>query len=196
MNATPTTPTNPTFEAARLSDTRIRTGKVRVSYQHLLEPAAVNGGEPKYSASILIPKSDTQCIQLFEEVIQEVVKKGVERYGRSFQGPKLHLPIHDGDEEKPNDPDYAGFYYINISGRQQPQIVGPDRRPLTDPAEIYSGMWGRFTVNVYAYSAPGNCGVSVGLQNFQKLEDDEPLGGSRTSAAADFGAPDDDDFFA
>ena len=56
-------------------------------------------------------------------------------------------------------------------------------------------MWGRFTMNAYPYNRSGT-GISFGLLNFQKLEDDEPLGGFRASAAADFGEPDeDDDFF-
>ena len=51
------------------------------------------------------------------------------------------------------------------------------------------------TMNAYPYNRSGT-GISFGLLNFQKLEDDEPLGGFRASAAADFGEPDeDDDFF-
>ena len=102
-------------------------------------------------------------------------------------------PIHDGDVEKAGDPAYAGMWYVNITSREKPQIVGPDRRPVTDPSEIYSGIWGRFTMNAYPYNRSGS-GISFGLLNFQKLEDDEPLGGFRSFAAADFGDPDDDDW--
>ena len=183
------------FKATLMSDTKVRTGKVRVSYEHLSEPAAVNGSEPKYSASVLIPKEDTQCIETLEQAVEHAKQKGIEKYGKGFAGPKMHNPIHDGDIEKAGDPAYAGMWYVNITSREKPQIVGPDRRPITDPSQIYSGMWGRFTMNAYPYNRSGT-GISFGLLNFQKLEDDEPLGGFRASAAADFGEPDeDDDFF-
>ena len=181
------------YKAELMTDTKVKTGKVRVSYEHLMEPASVNGGESKYSASIIIPKSDTQCIEVIQKAIDKAVQAGIEKFGKGFKNPKMHLPIHDGDVEK-DDPAYADAWYINISNKQKPGLVGPDRREITDPTQIYSGMWGRFTINFYPYSVSGT-GVSGSLQNFQKLEDDEPLGGFKASAASDFGAPDEDDFF-
>ena len=183
------------FVAKMMSDTKVMTGKVRVSYEHLMEPAAAKGSEvKKYSASIIIPKSDTKCIEVIEKAVENAVQDGIEKYGKSFKNPKMHLPIHDGDEKE--DPAYADSWYINISNKQKPGIVGPDRKPITDETEVYSGMWARFTINFYPYSVSGT-GVSASLQNCQKLEDDEPLGGFKASAASDFGAPDeDDDFFA
>ena len=40
------------------SDTKVITGKVRFSYCSVWEPKSINGGEPRYSVSLLIPKSD------------------------------------------------------------------------------------------------------------------------------------------
>lgn len=184
------------FEAKLMSNTKVMTGKVRVSYEHLLEPAGVNGSdEKKYSASIIIPKSDTQCIETIQKAIDNAVQLGIEKYGKSFKNAKMHTPIHDGDVEKEGDGAYADSWYINISNKQKPGIVGLDRNPIVDPSEIYSGMWARFTVNFYPYSVSGT-GISASLQNCQKLEDDEPLGGRMASAESDFGSPEDDDFLA
>jgi hypothetical protein len=44
----------------------------------------------------------------------------------------------------------------------------------------------------YAYNANGNKGIACGLQNLQKLEDGEPLGG-RSRAEDDFTAINDDE---
>ena len=181
------------FEAKLMTNTKVMTGKVRVSYEHLMEPASVNGGEPKFSASIIIPKKDTQCIEVIQKAIDNAVQVGIEKFGKSFKNPKMHLPIHDGDTEK-DDPAYADSWYINISNKQKPGIVGLNRKPITDATEVYSGMWARFTINFYPYSVSGS-GISASLQNCQKLEDDEPLGGFKASANADFGDPDDEDFF-
>lgn len=36
----------------------------RFSYLHCWEPDSINGSEPKYSVSAIIPKSDTVCPEL------------------------------------------------------------------------------------------------------------------------------------
>jgi hypothetical protein len=56
---------------------------------------------------------------------------------------------------------------------------------IIDPSEFYSGCFGRASITFYAYNAQGSKGIACGLNNLQKLEDGEALGGA-TSAAADF----------
>ena len=43
--------------------TQVITGEVRFSYAHVWEPSSINGGDEKYSVSIIIPKSDTKTIK-------------------------------------------------------------------------------------------------------------------------------------
>ena len=47
---------------AKRSGTNVVTGLVRLSYANVWEPKSINGGEPKYSCSILIPKTDRATI--------------------------------------------------------------------------------------------------------------------------------------
>ena len=42
------------------SNTKVVTGIVRLSYANVWEPASINGSNPKYSVSLIIPKSDTK----------------------------------------------------------------------------------------------------------------------------------------
>lgn len=42
----------------------------RFSYLHCWEPNAVNGGDPKYSVSAIIPKSDTETIGKIKKAIE------------------------------------------------------------------------------------------------------------------------------
>ena len=37
--------------------TQVITGEVRFSYAHVWEPSSINGGDEKYSVSIIIPKA-------------------------------------------------------------------------------------------------------------------------------------------
>lgn len=56
-------------------NTKVITGKVRFSYLHVWEPAAISeGGEKKYSASLIIPKSDTKTIESIKTAIQNALK--------------------------------------------------------------------------------------------------------------------------
>ena len=62
-----------------------------------------------------------------------------------------------------------------------------------DQTEVYSGCYGRISVNFYGYNSNGNRGVAAGLGNIQKLKDGEALS-SRTNAEDDFEAVEDEDF--
>ena len=42
--------------------TKVITGTVRLSYAHVWEPQSINGGDEKYSVSLVIPKSDKSTI--------------------------------------------------------------------------------------------------------------------------------------
>lgn len=60
-------------------------------------------------------------------------------------------------------------------------------QPILDQSEVYSGCYGRISVNFYGFNSNGNRGIAAGLGNIQKLRDGESLGG-RTSAEDDFDA--------
>lgn len=168
--------------------TRIVTGEVRLSYANVWEPRSINGSDPKYSVSILIPKTDTATIKAVEDAIEHAIQDGVGKFGGKIP-PRgsLKLPLRDGDTERDSE-EYAGHYFINANSTMQPQIVDQNVQPITDESQVYSGCYGRVSVNFYAFNTNGNRGVAAGLGNIQKLRDGEALGGG-VSAVADFGAP-------
>ena len=49
--------------SANKNTTKVVTGVVRLSYANVWEPVSINGGTPKYSVSLIIPKSDTKTIE-------------------------------------------------------------------------------------------------------------------------------------
>jgi hypothetical protein len=109
------------------------------------------------------------------------------------------MPLRDGDEERADEaPEYKGMYFFNCKSDRKPGIVDKDCNEILDPDEVYSGCWGRVSVNFYPYSVNGNKGVAVGLNNVQKLKDDQRLGGAAASAEDDFNDDfefsEDDDF--
>ena len=164
----------------------------RFSYLHCWEPAAVNGGEPKYSVSAIIDKKDTKTINAIKAAIEQAKKDSVSKWGGKVPA-NLKLPLRDGDIDRPDDEAYAGCYFFNANSRQAPQVVDAKVQPILDQNEVYSGCYGKISVTFYGYNSNGNRGIAAGLGNIQKLKDGESLGG-RSNAADDFQTEEDEDF--
>lgn len=164
----------------------------RFSYLHCWEPAAVNGGEPKYSVSAIIDKKDTKTINAIKAAIEQAKKDSVSKWGGKVPA-NLKLPLRDGDIDRPDDEAYAGCYFFNANSRQAPQVVDAKVQPILDQNEVYSGCYGKISVTFYGYNSNGNRGIAAGLGNIQKLRDGESLGG-RSNAADDFQTEEDEDF--
>ena len=171
--------------AKKINDTRVATNEGRLSYAHVTEKASIGGGPERYSTAFLFPKSDAETKKLLEEAIDAAIEAGIHTKfgGKKPDKKSLTLPIHDGDEK--DDPNFAGMYYFNCNSQQKPQIIGPDKMPITDETEVYSGCYAKVSISLYAFNHAGNRGVACGLGNIMKVEDGEPLG-SFTSAQDDF----------
>ena len=178
---------------AKQNNTKVVTGLVRLSYANVWEPKSINGGDPKYSCSIIIPKSDTETVNAINAAIDCAMKEGIGKFGGKVP-PKgaLKLPLRDGDTERDDDA-YADCYFINANSKTAPQIVDKHVRPILDRSEVYSGVYAHVSLSFYAFNTNGTKGVACGLGNIQKVRDGEPLGG-RTNASAEFETLEDEDF--
>ena len=184
--------------------TKVVTGKVRFSYVNVFEPKPQgDGGEAKYSITLLIPKSDTATLDKIKSAMAEARETFCKKNGASALPANPINPLHDGDGVKPSTgepygPECKGCYVMSLSSKQKPVIVDAFRNEITDPNEVFSGCYGRAAINFYGYSNKKK-GIGAGLQSIQKLHDGEPLGGARGSADDfDDGYSDgaDDDFMA
>ena len=148
---------------------------VRLAFPELLEPKipVINGrpaGDPKFSARIVINKSQTAVIQEIDAVLREILSQA----WPEGAGNQLHWPLVDADQQYPDDKNIAGCYVINASANQNspPQLMkfeGAQQLPLdpqTDRGMIYSGMqvWasiGFFSYNTSAQSYGIGCGLNA-----------------------------------
>lgn len=173
--------------------TKVVTGPdTRLSYAHIWEPSSINGSDPKYSVSLIIPKTDTKTVEAIKAAIKAAYDEGINKLkGNGKTAPALNAikqPLRDGDAERPDDDAYAGCYFLNANSKTQPQVVDRAVQPILDQNEVYSGCYGRVSVNFYAFNSNGNKGVACGLGNIQKIRDGERLGGGPSSATEDFQA--------
>ena len=180
--------------------TKIVTGVCRLSYANIWQAKSINGGAPKYSTSVLIPKSDTKTIAKVKAAIQAAYEEGEGKLkGNSKSAPSLaslKTPLRDGDTERPDDAAYAGHWFLNANSNTAPGVVDASREPIYDTSEIYSGVYARVSLSFYAFNSNGNRGIACGLQNIQKVRDGESLGG-KAKAEDDFDdfKPDDNEDF-
>lgn len=171
--------------------------ETRWSYANVWEAKSINGGSPKFSVSLIIPKSDTRTIAKLKAAIEAAYREGEAKLkGNGKTVPPLSsikTPLRDGDTERPDDPAYTNAYFINANSATAPGIVDADRQPVLDRSEVYSGVYGRASINFYAFNSNGNRGIACGLNNLQKIRDGEPLGG-KSRAEDDFASEPDEDF--
>ena len=179
-----------------INPTKVITGpNTRWSYANVWDPKSINGGAPKYSVSLIIPKSDKVTVEKIKSAIKAAYEEGESKLkGSGKSVPSLSVlktPLRDGDLERPDDEAYKNAYFVNANSAVAPGIVDADRQQIIDRNEVYSGVYGRASINFYAFNSNGNKGIACGLNNLQKIKDGEPLGG-KSRAEDDFADADDD----
>ncbi len=183
--------------AKNINPTKVITGKdTRWSYCNVWDAKSINGGTPKFSVSLIIPKSDEATVRKIKAAIDAAYHDGESKLrGNGKAVPPLVAiknPLRDGDTERPDDLAYKNAYFVNANSATAPGVVDADCNPILTRSEVYSGVYGRASISFYAFNSNGNRGIACGLNNLQKIRDGEPLGG-RASAESDF-ADDDEDF--
>ena len=170
-----------------MNNTTVTVGEARLSYVNVFQPYAHNAGQdPKFSVTILIPKTDIKSKAAIDAAIEAAVQLSV-RYITS-RPPQVPTPIHDGDGVRPSDGMPFGeeckghwVFTANANATRPPQVVDINRQPILDQSQVYSGMYGYVNINFFAYTASGRKGIGCGLNAVLKTRDGEVLGGSRVS---------------
>ena len=164
---------------------KIFTPKFRVSFPNVFKEDD-NG---KYSMAMLFDKkaiaADPKQSKLWADLKAHIEKAAMDKWGEL----PPNMPFRKG-EEKEYDGYGEGVIFINGKSNDRPGLVGADGQPIMAASDFYGGCYAHATINAYAWDYKGKKGVSVGLQNIQKLGDGESFGGGKSKAEDDFGAID------
>jgi len=178
------------------SPTKVNTSAdTRWSYANVWEPKAMEGGRPAWSVSLIMKKTDP-CIPKIKDAIRAAydegtaILKGTGKSIPSFES--IESPLRDGDIKRPDDPAYAGCYFLNAKNYQRgPEIIDVNNQEILDHSEVYSGVYGKASISFFCFNKNGNRGIGCSLHNLKKYRDGEPLG-SYSRAEDDFAEEDDD----
>lgn len=168
----------------------------RLSYLYVFKPRSSRlGGDEKFSATILVPKTDLAAKAAIDAAINAAIDVGVASKWNGVRPPQPAIPIHDGDGVRQDGtafgPECKGHWVFTASANVEypPQIVDLNHQPILDQTRVYSGMYGAAAVRFYAYQYAGKKGIGCGLDGIMKTRDGEALGASRPDAATLFGSP-------
>jgi hypothetical protein len=176
-----------------LSPINFVTDVVTFSYVKVFAPEMNPSGVLKYSATLILPKSNTKEKARWDACIEAAIKAGIAK-GKftANQKPILKLPIRDGDAElkveKRKGDEWKNSWFINVNSDNPPGITKPQGGQavaIIDPLEFYSGCKGRAIVSFFPFKNGGSMGVAVGLNGCYKVADGERLDG-RVNAASVF----------
>lgn len=173
-----------------LNDTQVVTGEVRLSYVSLFEARKINekDKEAKYSVTILIPKNTPAGQKTIADIklaIQKAAEKGAAKHfnGRIPTNLDAISTLRDGDTavtdlgdlKKIKNPELEGHMYMRLASKFAPKVLNAQRQEILNPLEVYSGIYGRVSLTLYAYSGDGRRGISAVLNNVMITRDGEPL---------------------
>lgn len=155
-----------------------------LQYANVFEPRGMEGdenSEKKYSATIIIPKTDKATLQKIVNAMEEAKQKAIDNNITTRQ--KLvnaHNPLRDGDVEKPEKPEFKNSFFINakVSEANPPEVLVKDEvlgvLKKAEKHEIYNGCYAAINATFFVY-AKMSVGVSLILNKVLKLKDGEPL---------------------
>ncbi len=177
-----------------MNPTTITIGECRLSYCNVFQPQAPTNNpqaEPKFSVTILVPKSNTQAKAAMDAAVNAAIEAGVTAKWSGVRPPVPSICIHDGDGVRPSDgqafgAECKGCWAFTASSKadRPPFVVDAQVQKIINPAEIYSGCYGNVSVTFFAYNSAGKKGVGCGLNGIQKTRDGEPLGSRVTAEEA------------
>lgn len=150
----------------------------RLSFPQLFKAEQINGAGPaKFSATLIFEPNDPGLAKMREDVQKQIDRKWNGNVPSNYKDPFLL-----GDS-MPNRPEYAGKVIVRFSCKEdkRPQIVGPLKEPITDPAVLYSGCYVRVSYNCYTWAHSGRVGVSFGLGHVQMVRHGDRLDGRGTA---------------
>jgi len=175
---------------------KVVTPTFRVSFPNVFKPKRNElNGKDEYSLVAVFKKGED--LSAIEKAIQDAAEK---KWGADKKKwpPKMKTPLKSCDDRMKDGvlpaPYEKGAFYLNLKSTERPGLVDQKLQPILDSSEFYPGVYARATINTFAYDQMANKGVSVGLNNLQKVADGEALNG-RVKAEADFSAVETENLF-
>jgi hypothetical protein len=159
---------------------------LRFSFVSVFEPKSVDGGEPKYSVQVLVPKAHTKTVEQIKDAINKATELGVQKNlftKAATKNPAFRWCLRDGDAEAAESADgnkdyLKGHFFFNAScnTKNPPAVVDKFLKPIINDQAFYSGCYGVINCNFFPFKH-GKGGIACGLNSIMKRDDGDRLDG-------------------
>lgn len=165
---------------------KIMLENVRLAFPSLFKATAVNDGEPRYSASFIMPPGHPS-IAVIEKAMQAVAK---EKWGKDagavFKALKAQdkLCLHDGDT-KASYEGFEGNLFVSASAKpvKRPTLIDGRRNRLEESdGKLYAGCYVNAIIELWAQDNNWGKRINASLSGVQHVGDGDSFGGGASVA--------------
>lgn len=162
---------------------------VRLSFPDLFVARPFKpGDEPKFKATLLIPKDDPQIAVVEAAIKQAGIDKGwgakTEAIINSIRGNPNKFCFQDGDTKDYDG--YEGMMALSAGSKARPLIIDRDKTQLVQAdGRPYAGCYVNASIEIFGYTNSGN-GISAALTGVQFVRDGDSFGGGAPASPDDF----------
>lgn len=166
---------------------RIENG--RLGFPVLFQAQAFQEGQtPKFSATIILAKTDPQIQQIQQAMWETAQAKWGEQAQQMWQvmQAQQRLALRDGAEKADKDGFGNDVMFFNASNTKRPGVYDRDRTPLTQQdGRPYAGCYCNFVVEFWSQDNQYGKRINASLRGVQFVKDGEAFGGGAGPAEAD-----------
>jgi len=143
-----------------------------LSFPHLFKANSNFGDEPKFSASLYIPKGDPQIA----EILKAIEEAKAVTFPSGFPT-GASVCLQDCSVKHPDQLNLSGYMVLATTAGQEyrPGIVDEDLQPITSSDEVYAGGIVVLDAKICGFTT-GKKGVTCYLNNVLNLGVEGPLG--------------------
>lgn len=150
--------------------TKVVTGPVSLAHCRLYRPVEAFGQGPRFSAVILVPKTETRTIAVIRAAQANALAAGEAKFGKAPLEWRDSFRDGDADPALENNPQYAGHWFTTASSQTPPGVIDSRRKPIFNTTTVTDGSLVRVSLNAFAYRHGETVGVGFALNHVQQLE--------------------------
>lgn len=166
----------------------VKLNNVRLAFPNLFSPQSFEGGNPKFTASFILPKNHPACKEL-EKAMAEVAEA---KWGSKAKATLEQLKksdrvcFRDGSDKS----QYAGFegnMYVAASNDARPLVMDRDKTELSQAdGKPYAGCYVNTSVELWAQDNKFGKRINASLRGVQFLKDGDAFAGGAPASPDEF----------
>jgi hypothetical protein len=161
---------------------------VRLAFPALFTAKAFSDGAPKFSASLLMSKTDAEAVGAVKAAMLDAAKQ---KWGEKADAVLKSLVangktcLRDGDLKSEYD-GFDGCLHVSATSSKRPLLLDADRTPLSEEdGRPYGGCYVNASIAIWAQDNQYGKRVNAELRGVQFFRDGDSFGGGGSPASAD-----------